>query len=151
MSLHADVSTDTLTGGSSSDSTAYRLIERIAADPDALARVRTARAEARARAWRRGARPPEVVIDLDATLVTAHSDKQGAAGNFKGGYGLHPMLAYLDGTEEALAGRLRPGNAGANTAADMIAVLDAALAQLPKRVARTRAGPGSCGLGRRHA
>lgn len=124
-----------LFGAVASDSTAYRLIERIAADPDALARVRAARAEARARAWRRGARPREVVIDLDATLLIAHSDKQGAAGNFKGGYGFHPMLAYLDGSEEALAGRLRPGNAGANTAADKIAVLDAALAQLPKRVA----------------
>jgi hypothetical protein len=124
-----------LFGVVASDSTAYRLIERIAADPGALARVRFARAEARARAWRRGARPRQVVIDLDATLLIAHSDKQGAAGNFKGGYGFHPMLAYLDGSEEALAGVLRPGNAGANTAADKIAVLDAALAQLPKRVA----------------
>jgi hypothetical protein len=76
-----------------------------------------------------------VVIDLDATLLTAHSDKQDAAGNFKGGFGFHPMLGYLDGTEEALAGLLRAGNAGANTAADKTAVLDAALAQLPKRVA----------------
>ncbi len=118
-----------------SDATAYRLIERIAADPEAHAGVRAARAEARARAWRRGARPRQVVIDLDATLLTAHSDKQDAAGNFKGGFGFHPMLGYLDGTEEALAGLLRAGNAGANTAADKTAVLDAALAQLPKRVA----------------
>jgi hypothetical protein len=124
-----------LFGAVASDSTAYRLIERIASDPDALARIRAARAEARARAWRRGARPRLVVIDLDATLLTAHSDKDGATGNFKGGFGFHPMLAYLDGCEQALAGMLRPGNAGANTAADKIAVLDAALAQLPKRVA----------------
>ena len=124
-----------LFGPVASDATAYRLIERVAADPGALARIRAARAEARARVWRRGARPRLVVIDLDATLLEAHSLKQGAAPTRKGGYGFHPMLAYLDGSEEALAGRLRPGNAGANTAADKIAVLDAALAQLPGRVA----------------
>jgi hypothetical protein len=124
-----------LFGAVASDSTAYRLIERIAADPDALAGIRAARAEARARAWRRAGRPRQVEIDLDATLLTAHSDKQGAAGNHKGGYGFHPMLAYLDGSHEALAGMLRPGNAGSNTAADQIAVLEAALEQLPKRVA----------------
>jgi Transposase DDE domain group 1 len=59
--------------------------------------------------------------------------------NFKGGFGFHPMLAYLDGSEEALAGMLRPGNAGANTAADQIAVLEAALAQLPAKVAAREA------------
>ena len=127
-----------LFGPVASDSTAFRLIERIAADPGALERLRAARAEARARAWRRGARPRLVVIDLDATLLTAHSDKEGAAGNFKGGFGFHPLLAYLDGTEEALAGVLRPGNAGANTAADQIAVLDAALAQFPSASRRAR-------------
>ena len=124
-----------LFGAVASDSTAYRLIERIAGDPGALGRIRGAVAEARARAWRRGARPRLVEIDLDATLLTAHSEKEGAAGNYKGGYGFHPMLAYLDGSREALAGVLRPGNAGANTAADQIAALDAALEQLPKRVA----------------
>jgi hypothetical protein len=128
-----------LFGPVASDATAYRLIERIAAEAGALERIRAARAEARARAWRRGARPRQVVIDLDATLVAAHSDKQGAAGDYKGGFGFHPMLAYLDASSEALAGRLRPGNAGANTAADKIAVLDAALAQIPKRVAAREA------------
>jgi hypothetical protein len=128
-----------LFGPVASDSTAYRLIERIAADPGALERIRQARAEARARAWRRGARPRLVEIDVDATLLVAHSLKQGAAGNFKGGFGFSPMLAYLDGTGEALAGLLRPGNAGASTAADQIAVLDAALAQLPRRVAAREA------------
>jgi hypothetical protein len=124
-----------LFGPVASDSTAYRLIERIANDPGALGRMRTARAEARARAWRRGARPRLVVIDIDATLLEAHSLKQGAAAHFKGGFGFHPLLGYLDGSQEALAGVLRPGNAGANTARDQIAVLDAALAQLPTRVA----------------
>jgi hypothetical protein len=126
---------EALFGAVASDSTAYRFIERVARDPNALDGIRAARAEARVRAWRRGARPRRAVIDLDATLLTAHSDKEGAAGNHKGGYGFHPMLAYLDGSREALAGMLRPGNAGSNTAADQIAALDAALAQLPKRVA----------------
>jgi Transposase DDE domain group 1 len=126
---------EALFGPVASDATAYRLIERIAADPDALERIAAARAEARSRAWRRGARPRLIAIDLDATLLIAHSDKEGAAGNWKRGFGFHPMLAYLDGSEEALAGLLRPGNAGANTAQDKIAVLDAALAQLPRRVA----------------
>jgi hypothetical protein len=124
-----------LFGPVASDATAYRLIERIAGEPDGLERLAVARAEARARAWRRGARARGVVIDLDATLVTAHSEKEGAAANFKRGYGFHPILAYLDATEQALAGRLRPGNATANDAADQIAVLDCALAQLPRRVA----------------
>jgi hypothetical protein len=124
-----------LFGPVASDSTAYRLIERIANDPGALGRMRAARAEARARGWRRGARPRLVVIDIDATLIEAHSLKRGAAAQFRGGFGFHPMLAYLDGSQEALAGRLRPGNAGSNTSADQIAVLDAALEQIPKRVA----------------
>jgi hypothetical protein len=130
---------EALFGPVASDATAYRLIERIAADPEALEALRGARGEARSRAWRRGARPRLVEIDLDATLLIAHSDKDGTAGNYKGGFGFHPMLAYLDSSEEALAGLLRPGNAGANTAADKIAVLDAALQQLPKRVATREA------------
>jgi hypothetical protein len=130
---------DALFGAVASDSTAYRLIARIAGDPDGLDAIRAARAEARARAWRRGARPGLVEVDLDATLLTAHSDKEGATGNHKGGYGFHPMLAYLDGSREALAGILRPGNAGSNTADDQIAALDAAVAQLPRRVAAREA------------
>ena len=68
---------------------------------------------------------------FDATLVTAHSDKESAAANFKGGWGFHPLTAWLDNTGEALAAVLRPGNAGSNTAADHIAVTDLALAQIP--------------------
>jgi hypothetical protein len=126
---------EALFGPVASDATAYRLIERIAEDPEALERIRTARAEARARAWRRGARPRLIEIDIDATLLVAHSEKEGAAGTFKGGFGFHPMLAYLDGSEQALAGLLRPGNAGANTAEDQIAIVEAALEQIPKRIA----------------
>jgi hypothetical protein len=74
-------------------------------------------------------------IDLDATLVTAHSDdKDGAAATYKRTWGFHPMTAWLDrgdGTGEALASWLRPGNANANHAADQVAIVDRALAQLP--------------------
>src|SRR4051794_38016446 len=102
------------------DATAHRLIRQIAALPDGLQRLRAARAEVRAREIGRAVRPRQWRIDLDATLVDAHSEKQGAAATFKRGFGFHPMLAYLDATGDALAGRLRPGNANANTAADQI-------------------------------
>lgn len=68
---------------------------------------------------------------LDATLVTAHSEKESAAANFKGGYGFHPLTAWLDNTGGALAAVLCPGNAGSNTAADHITETDLALAQIP--------------------
>ena len=67
-------------------------------------------------------------------MIGAHSEKEGAAGTFKGGFGFHPLLAFLDGSRESLAGLLRPGNAGANTAADHITVVDAALEQIPRDV-----------------
>jgi hypothetical protein len=73
-----------------------------------------------------------LVIDIDATLVTCHSEKERAAPTFKGGFGYHPVLAFLDNTGEALAGILRPGNAGANTAADHIEITALALAQIPE-------------------
>lgn len=130
-----------LFGGVASDSTAFRVIDSI--DEQGLERLRSAVAVARARAWWLGARPQRrekkrkrselTVIDIDATLTTAHSEKQQAAGNFKGGFGHHPLLAYLDGTGEAPAGILRPGNAGSNTAADHKQVLDLALAQLDEQ------------------
>jgi hypothetical protein len=120
-----------LFGPVASDSTAFRIIDAIANDPEGLERVRAAQARARARAWQLVGAPERLTIDLDATLITSHSDKEGAAGTFKGGFGFHPMLAYADQTGEALAGELRPGNANANTAADQIAVAEQALAQVP--------------------
>ncbi len=63
--------------------------------------------------------------------MTSHSEKEGAAGTYKGGYGFHPLMAYCDETSEALAAVLRPGNAGSNTAADHITVIEDALAQVP--------------------
>jgi len=82
--------------------------------------------------WELAGAPQRLTIDLDATLLTAHSDKEGAEPTWKRGYGFHPMLAYADQTGEALAGELRPGNAGAGTAADQITVAEAALAQIPE-------------------
>jgi hypothetical protein len=123
-----------LFGPVASDATAFRLIDRIASDPGLLEALRAARARARARAWELGARPARIVIDVDATLVRAHTEKEGAAVNFKGGFGFHPLLAYLDDSREALAGMLRPGNAAAHGAADQIAVLEQALEQLPREV-----------------
>ncbi len=123
-----------LFGPVASDTTAFRLIDRIASEPALLETLRLARARARARAWELGARPQRIVIDVDATLVGAHTEKEGAAVNFKGGFGFHPLLAYLDGSREALAGMLRPGNAPAHSAADQITVLEQALEQIPRDV-----------------
>lgn len=94
--------------------------------------MRVARRAPRTRAWELGARPNHIVLDIDSTLVTSHSEKEGAAPTYKRGYGFHPIVCYLGG--EALAGVLRPGNAGANTAADHISVLIDALDQLPEGV-----------------
>ena len=127
-----------LFGPVASTPTAWRIIERLAgAGEQGLAGLRLARAQARRRVWQAGAWVDGLlVIDLDATLITAHSDKQGAAGTYQGGFGFHPLAAWLDrgdGTGEPLAAVLRPGNAAANTAADQVAVVDLALAQLPNQ------------------
>jgi hypothetical protein len=128
-----------------SDPTVSRLIGTLAADaPAALAAIAAARAAARAAAWGlAGEHAPDhdtdasspVVIDVNATLVTAHSEKESAAPTFKRGFGFHPLWAFLDhgpeGTGEPLAFGRRAGNAGSNTVVDHIAVLRAALAQLP--------------------
>jgi hypothetical protein len=123
-----------LFGPVASDATAFRVIDRIAGDPALLEALRAARAQARATAWNAGVAPERIVIDIDATLISAHSEKEGAAGTFRGGFGFHPLLAYLDQSREALAGVLRPGNAGANTAADHLEIIGLVLAQLPEQV-----------------
>ena len=97
-----------LFGQTASPSTAFRVIDRIASAPGLLDALHVAHARARARVWELAGAPERLTIDLDATLITAHSDKDGAAGTFKGGYGFAPMLAYGDETGEALAGQLRP-------------------------------------------
>lgn len=118
-----------LLGARASETTTHRVLKSI--DDALLARVRSARATARARVWDAGARPESITLDIDATLLTAHSEKERAAGNYKHGYGFHPLNCYLDETGEALAAVLRPGNAGSNTAADHFSVLELALEQLP--------------------
>jgi Transposase DDE domain group 1 len=137
-------------GQVASDSTCWRVLNSItAADLDGVA---AARAAARQVAWAQRAEQtgqvlsaslvagsplldgegrPVLVIDDDATIVVTHSEKEHTAATFKHSYGYHPVLAFCDNTNEALAGMLRPGNAGSNTAADHIVLLDKALAQIP--------------------
>jgi Transposase DDE domain group 1 len=122
-----------LYGRVASNATAFRVVDSLARE-GMLERLRVARSRARERAWEFGAKPERIVLDLDATLIASHSDKEEARGNYKGGFGFHPMLCYLDESEEGLAGLLRPGNAGANTAADQTWVVDEALEQLPRAV-----------------
>ncbi|MCC3773010.1 IS1380 family transposase [Streptomyces sp. UNOC14_S4] len=130
-------------GPVASTPTAWRMLAGIT--PTALGALRAARATAREHAWLQaeetrngipssraaGHELPGLVLDIDATLVTCHSEKENAAPTYKHGFGYHPLLCFLDNTGEALAGLLRPGNAAANTADDHITVLDQALAQLP--------------------
>ena len=132
-----------LFGPVASDPTVCRLIKTLAGDVEAVeAAVEAARGEVRRRVWSlAGEHSPAagisaaspLVIDVDATLVEAHSAKEGAAPTFKGGFGYHPLTAWFDhgadGAGECAAIMLRPGNAGANTAADHIEVISRALDQ----------------------
>jgi hypothetical protein len=125
-------------GAKASTTTMWRLVDQ-RIDAVHLPRMRAARAAARAAAWAAGAAPAAggwLHTDIDATLVIDHSDnKQNAAPTWKKTFGHHPLLAFLDRPEiaggEALAGLLRAGNAGSNTAADHVRVLEQALASLP--------------------
>ena len=128
---------DALFGAVASDSTAFRVIDEIASTPGLLDALADAHARAREHVWSLTGAPERVTIEVDATLIASHSEKEGAAGNYKGGYGFHPILAYCDETGEALAAILRPGNAGSNTAADHIAVIEDALAQIPAELIET--------------
>jgi hypothetical protein len=148
-------------GDVASDPTVSRLFAALAGDVDAaVAAIRQARASARAAVWARrrplAGRPGtraggQVIVDIDATLVTAHSDKEGAEPTFKKGFGFAPMCAFLDhgeyGTGESLAIDLRPGKASPWSSDDHIAILDAALAQLPddeRGQVLVRADTGAC-------
>lgn len=133
-----------LFGPVASTATAWRALDRVS--PAHLGGLRAGRAAARAAAWAAGAAPDladELFIDIDATIVIAHSDKVDAAPTWKRTFGFHPLLCFLDRPEiasgEALAGVCRPGNAGSNTASDHIEVLELALANLPE-AARPRPG-----------
>jgi len=153
-----------LHGPVASPTTAWRVLAGV--DDRRLARLRQARAVARERAWLARAEqngrvlPPAraagrdldyVVLDIDATLIEVHSEKEQASAHFKGGFGMHPILCFLDNTNEALAGILRTGRAGSNTAADHIAVLDAALGQLPEAARAGRILVRTDGAGFSHA
>ncbi len=143
-----------LFGAVASTATAWRVLD--GAQDRLLSGVRDARAAARERIWLQaddtGRLPlsttaggrvwPGIRVQLDATLTECHSDKQGAAPTFKGGFGYHTLMAWCDNTGESLAAMLRPGNAGANTAADHITVTDRALAQIPDAHRYARADPG---------
>jgi len=132
-----------LFGPVASDPTAWRLLSDL--DAEALARLRVARAQARELAWTQaaetraglpdsmaaGQRVPGLVLDLDASIVICHSEKQSATATYKKTFGYHPLFCFLDGTREALSGMLREGRAGSNTTADHITVLDQALQQIP--------------------
>jgi len=125
-----------LFGPVASTATAWRVLDRVG--PVELGWLRQGRAHARARAWAAGAAPDSalpVVLDIDATIVTAHSEKVDATPTWKKTFGFHPLLCFLDRPDissgEALAGIVRPGNAGSNTAADHVTVLDLALGNLP--------------------
>ncbi|MFT4288963.1 IS1380 family transposase [Nocardioides sp.] len=120
--------------------TTWRVLDK--ADDEHLPGLRTARAHARERAWAAGAGPDldevmftELCLDFDATITISHSEKENAAATWKRTFGFHPLLCFLDRPDiaagEALAGLLRAGNAGSNTAADHITVLDMAIEALP--------------------
>jgi pyruvate/2-oxoglutarate dehydrogenase complex dihydrolipoamide acyltransferase (E2) component len=148
-----------LSGPVASDPVTSRLVARLAADaPAAMAAIGKARAAARQRAWQLadGQAPGEdgrlIPVDIDATLVTAHSGKEQAAPTWKKTYSFHPLAVFADhrpaGSGEPLAVMLRPGNAGSNTAADHITASRLAQGQLPRPSATPGADPGR--LRRRH-
>lgn len=112
-----------------SHATAWRAIEAVTSVE--LRGIARAMAEARARVWAAGDGPGTLTLDFDATLVTSHSDKQDAAPTYKRGFGFHPLGVWLDETAEPLAAILRPGNAGANDAADHVQLLGEAVDALP--------------------
>jgi hypothetical protein len=135
-------------GPVASDPTVSRLVDTLAgAGPRALGAIRAARAQVREYVWKlAGSSAPDaggqVIVDLDGVLVLAHSEKQDAAATWKKTFGHHPLMGFVDhgrgGTGEPVAGLLRPGNAGSNTAADHITTTQLALAQLPKHHRRGR-------------
>jgi hypothetical protein len=136
-----------LAGPVASDPVISRLVSALAAEgPRALRAIRKARAGARERAWSlAGDRAPGadgdlIPVDIDATIVLAHSEKEKAAPTWKKTYGFHPLAAFADhgtgASGEPLAIMLRSGNAGSNTAAEHIEVTRLALAQLPRTLRR---------------
>jgi Transposase DDE domain group 1 len=136
-----------LFGPVASDPVISRLVTALAGDaPRALKAIRGARAGARERAWALagnaapGSDGGQILVDMDATIVTSCSEKEQATPTWKKTFGFHPLTVFADygpeGSGEPLAIMLRPGNAGSNTAADHITATQLALAQLPKQARR---------------
>jgi len=128
-------------GPVASQPTAWRVLDSI--DAGLLGLLQSARAASRARVWAAGLAPETLTLDFDASVVNVASAKEAAAPTYKGGFGFHPLFVFLDETSEALASKLRPGCAGANTAADHVELLDAAVVQLP---VTTKAGDRDGGM-----
>jgi hypothetical protein len=136
-----------LAGPVASDPVVSRLVSQLAGDlPQALRAVRGARAAARERAWALagdsapGAGGGQVTVDLDATIVISHSEKEEASSTWKKTFGFCPLAAFADhgaaGNGEPLAIMLRAGSAGSNTVADHVETTRLALAQLPRHLRR---------------
>lgn len=120
-----------LFGQVASDATVWRTFDTV--DAATLGRVRDGRAAATGRLLERLDDGEPVVIDVDASLFEVHSEqKEGATPHFKGGFGFHPMFAFVEPAGLPLAGRLREGRAGANDAGDHLTVIDDAIAALPE-------------------
>jgi hypothetical protein len=135
-------------GPVTSDPTVSRLIDTLAAGGRrTLNAIRSARSQVRQHGWKlAGQAAPDatgsVTVDLDGVLVIADSDKEDTTASWKKTFGHHPLTGFVDhgtgGSGEPVAGLLRPGNAGSNTAADHITTTQLALAQLPKSYRRGR-------------
>lgn len=142
--------------------TVWRTLDEVT--PGRLNKLQTARARTRRHVWAQlpGGVPASrvagtdldddlIVLDIDATIVIAHSEKEHAAATFKRTFGFHPLGVWCDNTSEFLAAKLRAGNAGSNTAVDHIEVLTEAIAQIPghhrkKLLIRSDAAGASHGL-----
>lgn len=126
--------------------TVWRTLDEVT--PGRLKKIAKARAHARRQVWARlvtehsgipaskvaGTDLGEVIVlDVDATIVVSHSEKENAAATFKRTFGFHPLGVWCDNTSEFLAAKLRAGNAGSNTAADHIEVLTDAMTQIPAK------------------
>jgi DDE family transposase len=135
-----------LYGPVASDPTLWRALSEIGETQRRV--IARARAKTREHVWaliekRHGRIPPSrvadtdlgktIVIRMDASLVIAHSDKELAAGTYKGSWGHHPLGAWCDNTGESLALLLRQGSAGSNTTSDHLTVLTEAITQIPAR------------------
>jgi hypothetical protein len=101
-----------LFGPVASDPVVSRLISRLAGDaPRSLKAIRAARAAARQKAWAlAGEAAPgaggQVTVDLDATIVISHSDKDQAKPTWKKTFGL---LTELRGLSLQFRGRAAAG------------------------------------------